>query len=1091
MSTKFFTNELENTLLKRFAGVFEHQHVRFFDALVGYFRASGYFAIRPYLDKVPNIRILVGINVDEMIAKYQSKGLLFQGDSEQTLADFLKKMKLDIQHAEYKEETEKGILKFIEDIASQKIEIKAHPTKKLHAKIYIFRPENFNQYHSGEVITGSSNLTDAGLGNTQDSSNYEFNVAMRDYDDVLFATNEFEKLWGEAIPILPVDIEKVKKETYINDSFTPFEVYIKFLIEYFGKNVDFDPNSVTDLPEGFLRLSYQIDAVSQGFELLKKHNGFFLSDVVGLGKTIVATLIAKKFFYFNDFPSHITTTLIITPPAIRGSWEMTVRKFGLKNVDFLNNGSLHKIENLEKYDLIIVDEAHKFRNDTAEGYTELQKLCKAKSSRTLPDGTQIDKKVILVSATPLNNRPHDIRNLVFLFKDGKEDNTLEVSNLTNYFSTVIERYKEIKQLPQAKMLKEVAVLYEDVREKIIKPLTIRRTRRDLNEHEEYKKDIEKQGIFFPKVQKPNIVLYQLDNELDDLYDYTAKMLSDEKEGLRYYRYQAIKYLIEEKKKQYKNADLASGQLAQIMKTLLVKRLDSSFYAFKASLGRFYSATGAMLKMFENGRIVIAPKLNVNEYIVEDREEELFQRIAELIDSDPTISICSPDDFSPVFYTGLKRDYEILEELNSRWAGVNKDPKFDKFYEYIQSELFGDKNLEGKLVVFSESKETTHYLTTQLNDRGHKDILTVSSENRRDMVPLIGSNFDANFGGEKKNDFSIILTTEVLAEGVNLHRSNIVVNYDTPWNSTKLMQRVGRVNRIGSKASEVHIYNFYPTTKVEADIELQRKAILKLQAFHSALGEDSEIYSPDEQVSTFGIFDKEVDEDKDERLEYLMELRKFKRESPEDFRKIKNMPLRARVGRKDPIKTNATICFLKNKRRDAFYFVDNKEKVMELTFLQAANQFKALRNEKPYGIHEQHHSQMQTALKDFYEKLNTTVSQGLVVDIKQGPNEKNALSFLTALEKLDFISPHEKQKLKDAKVAIKMHKFQDLQRKVNKIYKEHKKSPLTNTDLLDKAMQVIESFPLNSSDTDVRNQLLTVKDINNLRPEIIISQSFLK
>jgi superfamily II DNA or RNA helicase len=149
--------------------------------------------------------------------------------------------------------------------------------------------------------------------------------------------------------------------------------------------------------------------------------------VVGLGKTIVATLIAKKFFYFNHFPQHVTTTLIICPPTMRQNWERTIHQFGLKSVDFLNNGSIHKIENPEKYDLVIVDEAHKFRTDTAFGYTELQKLCKSPSSLRLPDGTKTPKKVILVSATPLNNRPGDIRNLVFLFKDAK-DNTLEISN---------------------------------------------------------------------------------------------------------------------------------------------------------------------------------------------------------------------------------------------------------------------------------------------------------------------------------------------------------------------------------------------------------------------------------------------------------------------------------------------------------------------------------------------------------------------------------------------------------------------------------------------------------------------------------------
>ncbi len=144
------------------------------------------------------------------------------------------------------------------------------------------------------------------------------------------------------------------------------------------------------------------------------------------------------------------------------------------------------------------------------------------------------------------------------------------------------------------------------------------------------------------------------------------------------------------------------------------------------------------------------------------------------------------------------------------------------------------------------------------------------------MPVVRANFDANAPvAEQADDYRIIVSTEVLAEGVNLHRSNVIVNYDTPWNSTRLMQRIGRVNRIGTTANAIHIFNFYPTAKVDSHIDLQKKAILKLQAFHSALGEDSQIYSPEEKVDNFGLFDKEVEEQRDERLQWLNELRKFR------------------------------------------------------------------------------------------------------------------------------------------------------------------------------------------------------------------------
>ena len=1091
MSTKFFTNQGDNTLLKKFEGIFKHNtDIQNFDALVGYFRASGYFKVRPFLDNVPHIRILVGIDVDKILAKYQSKGLLFQGDANQTLQEFLEEIKSDIQTAEYSKETEDGIVQFIEDIVSQKIEIKAHPSKKLHAKIYIFRPAGWNEHKTGAVISGSSNLTENGLGGTE-SFNYEFNVKLQDFDDVNFATEEFERLWIEGISILPVEIKKVKKDTYLNDNFTPFEVYMKFLMEYFGKSVDFDPNSISDLPLGFKRLSYQIDAVNEGFKLLEKHNGFFLSDVVGLGKTVVGTLIAKKFFYSNDFPSHISNILVVVPPALKDNWEETLDKFQLHNYKIVTNGSLHKITDAEKYDLVIVDEAHKFRNDTAEAYNELQKICKTKTKRRLKDGSKAGKKVMLISATPLNNRPEDIANQVYLFQDSK-DSSLEVSNLQHFFRQHIDSYKKLKDHPDIRVVQDgVKIIYKEIREKVIQPLTVRRTRSDLNEHDLYKNDLYEQGIVFPDIEKPKKIFYELDEELDALYDKTMVLLSHEKEGIKYLRYQAIKFLKEEKKAKYKNADVASQALAKLMKTLLVKRIDSSFHAFKQSLNRFTIATEAMVKMFDNGTIYIAPKLNVNQYVMEEREDELLTLMITMQETDPTIEICSSEDFIAGFHEGLRRDFEILTMLNSLWQKVNQDPKLDEFVHRLNTELLHKSiNPAQKLVVFSESKETTTHIVNHLKAIGRQDVLEVHSDNRDKLKQTIRENFDANIPREQyKSDFNIIIATEVLAEGVNLHRSNVIVNYDTPWNSTRLMQRIGRVNRIGSIAPKVYIYNFYPTAKVNSDIELEKKAIMKLQAFHSALGEDSEIYSPDEETQSFGLFDKDVDEDKDEKLSFLMELRKFKAESPELFRKIHNMPLRARVGRKSKTLNGATICFMRNQRRDAFYYVKPDLSFEEMSFVETAKEFNAMASENGIALHEHHHEQINKALTDFHEKIQKEIASTQVVDTTQGPNEKKALAYLDGFLSFPFASNEEKKLIKAAKLAIKLGKFQNLQRDVNKLKRNTKTTKLKPVDLLDAMMKIITLYPVEQADTMEERPTVTIRSYEKLKPEIIISESF--
>src|SRR5205823_13943633 len=171
--------------------------------------------------------------------------------------------------------------------------------------------------------------------------------------------------------------------------------------------------------------------------------------------------------------------------------------------------------------------------------------------------------------------------------------------------------------------------------------------------------------------------------------------------------------------------------------------------------------------------------------------------------------------------------------------------------------------------------------------GFGPVRTVDWHNRKTVMPIVRANFDADVPHDaehRHDDYKILLSTEVLAEGVNLHRAHVIVNYDTPWNSTRLMQRIGRLNRIGTTAPRIYIYNFYPTARVDDDIELKKKALMKLQAFHTALGEDSQIYSVDEEVDTFGLFERSPEErERDERLALLMELRQFRQQHPEQFR----------------------------------------------------------------------------------------------------------------------------------------------------------------------------------------------------------------
>lgn len=1088
MSTKFFTNQDGNSLLKKFEGVFSNiDSIRHFDALVGYFRTSGYFKLRAFLDKIPKIRILVGINVDQLIKKYHDRGQYFLENPDETKEEFLAEMIKNIQEADYDEVTEKGIIQFIEDLTSGKIELKAHPKKKIHAKVYIFRPANFNQYAPCEVITGSSNLTDAGLGANPDS-NYEFNVCSREYDDVKFATDEFERLWSESVPILQAEAGILKQKTHLRDDFTPFELYIKMLIEYFGKRVEYDPYNIELLlPDKFIPLKYQSDAANQGYAIMMKHNGFILADVVGLGKTIVACMIIKKFIYENGTHSKI---LVVVPPAIESAWRRTVSEFGIRtHFDFITLGSLKKItepdgtekyDSADKYDLIVVDESHKFRNESTNMYAELQQIAKMPRSKPAESG-DTRKKVILISATPLNNRPQDIENQLYLFQD-KRNSTLEnVRDLQAYFKPLNKFYDALSQelknelSPQQKkkVMNKLKALFQKLRDEVIEPLVIRRTRTDIEKNDDYLQDMKSQGIIFPKVDDPTAVYYNLDGKLSKLFYETVSMITSldefgsEADGLGYYRYRAIEFLVEQEDRDiYGNVESISGRLSAIMKTLLVKRLESSFYAFTKSIERFQTAINNMINMFEKDRVFVAPDYDINKLLEEGHSyDEIENKINEKGGNNREFNAKA---FDKKFVQLLKQDKEKIDYLVEQWQKVKKDPKLDEFAHQIKTEFFeSKKNVMGKLVIFSESKETAQELSRYLEKESTYKILTVSADNRKHVENILRDNFDANLEEEKwKNDVDIIITTEVLAEGINLHRSNVVVNYDVPWNSTRLMQRIGRVNRIGSRAEKIYVYNFYPSAHGDAQINLVNNALRKLQAFHTAFGEDNRIFSVLEEMSDSkdGLFGNKIQQEESEILNYLIELRNFRKKHPKRFNEIARIPDKARCGRIASTKVNLTdeeggpfqldtaqcsLSYLKSDNHPGIFCLVLPElNIKELNFLQAVKLFKAEETEKPVPLHKQHYEQTIKGLDYFKTEKNqenvqnvsrkslSTAENKAITNLneakKHAPTEQKRMSLTRAMDAIkkgtfvskglpktinDFFTAHNKLLVKETLVFI--------------------------------------------------------------------------
>lgn len=983
-NSHIFTNREGNTLMKEFEGVLQHNpQIRNLDAVVGFLRASGYFSLRPFLDSINKVRVLIGIDVDKYIAEAARQGKLFFGAEDDVKQDCLRQIRKDIESSNYRKEIEDGMFQMVQDLIDGKLELRAHPSKKIHAKIYVLYPDDFNQYTQGMAITGSSNLSGNGLGITEERQ-YEFNVKMTQHEDVQFAKDEFEQLWEEAkgCEITADDLKTSIDRTYLKGDVSPYDLYIKMLMEYFSDRIlETDNDDPFDMPDGYTKYDYQMDAVIEGYQKLIRYDGFFLADVVGLGKTVIATMIAKKFLIENG-RDH-TKILVVYPPAVEQNWKTTFKDFGIdKYANFISNGSLSKVLdednynywNADEYDLVLVDEAHKFRSHTTSAFEQLQEICKMPRVETgnIPG---YKKKVMLISATPMNNTPADLYNEILLFQDPRHSTIDGVGNLTAFFAPLIVEFRKLRNNPDAD-IRDFKKLAEKVRDRVIKPLTVRRTRTDIESVPRYNKDVNG----FPKVERPVESRYELNEHLANLFERAMQTLDKE---LTYARYQAIAFLKPEVSNGlYDNAELISRSLAGIRKNGLVKRLESSFYAFQVSIQNFRQANQNMLDMFANDKVFIAPDLDIN-LLLENglSEEEIEEKLNAKAETNPKNAVFHADDFRPEFVEMLRADQAILEKMWNDWQDISDDDdsKFAKFNELLKHELFkAERNPEQKLVVFSESVDTVEYLERRIN---RSDVLVISSGNRSQQFKTIRENFDANYK-TKLNDYNIILTTDVLAEGVNLHRSNVIVNYDTPWNSTRLMQRIGRVNRIGSASKHIYNYVFYPSREGNREINLNQIAVSKIQTFHSTFGEDNQIYSQNEILdrNLSKLFDealKEQKKDFNQEIPYYEELRSLYQTNRREYNRIAKLSLRSRTGRESRIVDGVTLSgdtlvFLKTNFRKVFFLVS--ENAEEISVLDALKYFKATPDEKPAERIKEHHQHVEKALVKFRTIRDTEIQQ---------------------------------------------------------------------------------------------------------------------
>jgi len=997
-------------------------------------------------------------------------------------------IRTDIHDLEIKEEYEDVIKLLLKYGGSSKIQIRIYTKNSkeedefLHSKCYIFSGSS----HSFGIV-GSSNFTKKGLlGNAE--LNYLETDPARITARPTHGSNAkghicwFEEKWKLSKEWTQEFLEQIIKKSpiYIDiqkntaQEFTPYEQYIKLLQLQFGDVVDKNLGQEIEgyLPAKVHKLDYQIEAVKRCISIMHEHGGFMLADVVGLGKTIIGTLIIKRFLSVPENDGRERKVLIITPPAIQSGWKKTIAMFDKDSdekiapyIDFITTGRIANVteeddweENDDdsadsgefvgtlqdkNYGFIVIDESHKFRNSTTFMYRSLDELI-----IKIGSNTGVYPYIGLLSATPQNNRPNDLKNQIYLFERNRNDSTLkkaESGNIEKFFADVNREYDLLinnrSNITEEERKQRLEAVSKKLRDCVLSDILERRTRTDVEKY--YKEDIESQGLVFPKIVGPNTLKYIMDDELAQLFSDTMTIIAPNQnerlltnEWLKYSRYRAIEYFVDPANEQKhtgrgnRGVNDVARQMATIMQILLVKRLESSFTAFTQSLFNLRRYTENMIRMWENNTIFVCPQINVNQELdyeaktkkrggkvsFNDCVEEIRVKIQKLTNQGRNErgqnAEYKRNDFKEEYYSQLKEDYNLISNLCDRWAKNSQDPKFDAFKENIKPELFNpEKNTSGKLVIFSEAIDTVQALARAVKAKGYKP-LVITAANRDEMEKTIEENFDANYEGEWKDEYNVIITTEVLAEGVNLHRANVILNYDTPWNSTRLMQRIGRVNRIGSKEPFVYVYNFMPSAEGDAQIELVRKAHTKLQSFHILFGEDSKIFSDEESIVHYDIA-KAIEGEESPMQQYVYELKQYKETHPERYKQIEQ----TNEGWEIAQATNGTAYFIVKAPRSAKLAIsihtaeDSQSKAQIISLLEL---LEAMRVDE---------SAQRIALPDNWQQLSAdaikTYNQYFVHINKSRAGDKRtqALQIIVKLYNNDTISEKSKELLKNTRKLV--------------------------------------------------------------------------
>ena len=871
------------------------------DFCVGYFNLRGWRLLRSEIDQLAggeegSCRILIGMNPTprDELRQYLSLKARKPVDQQQVLRrkrQIVEGFCHQLSFGAPNNEDEQGLRDLVEQLRSGQVRVRLFLRYSLHAKLYLVHRRDTVAPTVGYL--GSSNLTLAGL-----SQQGELNTEVSDSDACRKLKSWFEQRWDDpwCLDITDDLIELIDNSWARADMLTPYELYLK-IAYHLAQEARAGLNEFK-LPREFADqlLDYQAAAVRIAAHHLNTRDGVLLGDVVGLGKTLMGTALAK---IFQD--DHAWDSLIICPPNLVHMWEKYRADYGLAG-QVLSLGLVTRVlPNLRRYRIVIIDESHNLRNRETQRYRAVYDYIAKNESRC-----------ILLSATPYNKSYLDLSAQLRLFIG--EDTVLGIRP-EQYLKTVGEAgfQQQFQAHPRSIVAFEKSERADDWRD-LMRLYLVRRTRSFIEDN--YAETDQDSGrrfmelgngerFYFPRRVPKTIPLASSPQYQRLFSDQVVDLVND----LSLPRYGLGQYVDEQEtelatgaeKRQLDNLSRAGKRLMGFCRTNLFKRLESSGKSFLQSVDRHIARNHVFLHAIENGLDLPIGALDAHILDPDTQDEDSDSTYVALrLDADGDAADETAADEHAADYT--RRARAAYDLFNGRYRRRFKWVRASLFTDDLSRELRDDierltqvmqlcgewnvaedtklaaldrlvneAHAHEKVLVFSQFADTIRYLRAELTRSGAGALEAVTGQH--DNPTALAGRFSPVSNDMKRpttDEIRVLLSTDVLSEGQNLQDSAIVVNYDLPWAIIRLSQRAGRVDRIGQKAEEIRCYSFMPAAGVESIIRLRSRVRQRLQENGEVVGSDEQFFEDDKGAQQLrdlyteksGILDAEADSEVD-------------------------------------------------------------------------------------------------------------------------------------------------------------------------------------------------------------------------------------